>query len=847
MIQKNEVKRAKALAFLQSVSASRLIILRAPAGFGKTSLARQWFDARLGSLVQGCWSDIPHESERIRTIRDDIFDSIDEGARFVVIDGAEQNIPKISEVIHQLLEMEQEDLTVLITTREPLSFDVFPYLTEDRIVECGPELLVFSREEISQFFPDGSGEDLREKVELAHRLTAGWPVAVKLICKVLRNSTPNPDSEPEILQDAGKYIVRQVWPSLSDIARQIVRICARHGHVPSEALFHGRQSLLYGGKHPDADFSQYNNALDQAQESMCILPDSDGYRIHPLLRGIPLPASESVEEESSLSLILYYLSKGRFDLALTCDLRSGRSHLNCICEKASLGIIDQSQIRKMIELIHCSLNEGETRSASIQLFLSAGNLTLGNIESSEMHLKLAKEACGSLNPRDRRRSKLIEAFIALSKGDLPTAERLAVTVEPELGDTEVLNRAAFNMAMAVSMLWMPGASVAESISRFEHAARYSRAGNNIYSSLSALLQSAIAMRLSGDFNGALHRLEEISVSIGKIEGLADVLTVLFAERSAIYREWHNFESAQAYAERSQEHASFCSTALSAWWAECELVAVQLSAGEYKQAAASLRNLDHNHALKTVPPWFLSWGLALKAELHIARNDRDAFVEWLSAYSPFLRGSPDRISAFSLISEARGRYAFSLQPDSEWQQLVQSASADLKSSGLKYLYYRLELGRLMLAMRNDRSEDMFANVSKILDHMLDLKLNDSLTFYSTAIAGMGGRIENALRRRILALVPAVNTSRGEETNPPLLRYCSGEDIRSPEAPVESLSPRELEVLKALASGLTNNQLADTLFVSRNTIKTHLKHMYAKLNVSNRIQAVAWARKEGLLSV
>ena len=56
----------------------------------------------------------------------------------------------------------------------------------------------------------------------------------------------------------------------------------------------------------------------------------------------------------------------------------------------------------------------------------------------------------------------------------------------------------------------------------------------------------------------------------------------------------------------------------------------------------------------------------------------------------------------------------------------------------------------------------------------------------------------------------------------------------------ISQREQEVLALLANGQSNQQIADSLFVSINTIKTHIKNLYAKLEVSSRTQAVQKAR-------
>ncbi|WP_026909492.1 response regulator [Patulibacter minatonensis] len=70
------------------------------------------------------------------------------------------------------------------------------------------------------------------------------------------------------------------------------------------------------------------------------------------------------------------------------------------------------------------------------------------------------------------------------------------------------------------------------------------------------------------------------------------------------------------------------------------------------------------------------------------------------------------------------------------------------------------------------------------------------------------------------------------------------VRTPER--DPLTDRELEVLKLVARGTTNREAAKTLFVSEATIKTHLLHLYAKLDVGDRAAAVAAAYERGLLT-
>ena len=106
---------------------------------------------------------------------------------------------------------------------------------------------------------------------------------------------------------------------------------------------------------------------------------------------------------------------------------------------------------------------------------------------------------------------------------------------------------------------------------------------------------------------------------------------------------------------------------------------------------------------------------------------------------------------------------------------------------------------------------------------------------------GYLLKDAPRAELVRAIRAA--ARGEVVLAPSVATRLVTQLRSPAQ--ETLSERELEVLTLIAQGETNRGAAARLFVSEATIKTHLLHIYAKLDVGDRAAAVAVAYERGLL--
>lgn len=112
------------------------------------------------------------------------------------------------------------------------------------------------------------------------------------------------------------------------------------------------------------------------------------------------------------------------------------------------------------------------------------------------------------------------------------------------------------------------------------------------------------------------------------------------------------------------------------------------------------------------------------------------------------------------------------------------------------------------------------------------------------AGASGYLLKAApREEIVAGIRSV--AAGQSALSPAVAVRLVERMRQPEAPASALTPRETGVLRLVAAGLGNKQIAVQLGIGESTVKTHLLRVYDKLGVDSRTRAVTLALERGLL--
>jgi DNA-binding NarL/FixJ family response regulator len=131
-------------------------------------------------------------------------------------------------------------------------------------------------------------------------------------------------------------------------------------------------------------------------------------------------------------------------------------------------------------------------------------------------------------------------------------------------------------------------------------------------------------------------------------------------------------------------------------------------------------------------------------------------------------------------------------------------------------------------------------------------DDDQFVFSLLEAGAAGYLLKSVRGR--ELVDAVRQVHAGESvlHPSIARKVLNRFVPAPgktstRKPVEILSDREIEVLKLATRGLSNQEIADELCLSLRTVQAHLGHIFNKLQVSSRTEAVVRALKEGWVTL
>lgn len=245
----------------------------------------------------------------------------------------------------------------------------------------------------------------------------------------------------------------------------------------------------------------------------------------------------------------------------------------------------------------------------------------------------------------------------------------------------------------------------------------------------------------------------------------------------------------------------------------------------------------------IPPvYYLGWITAIKSDLWISSGRHELAKQWLprlfQTYCADAPAAPPPIyhALPVLIGLVHARLLWVQQQRAACEAQLHSLLVTRRSAGerlqelsiLVYLVWvQFEGGRTAEAEHTLRQALALAEADQLVGPFFPLVRGAPCGLRET----MSRVPESSLRAELLALLPANNIIA---------------DASSPATPKEALSVRELDVLRCIALGYSNQQISEALFISLHTVKSHARRINSKLGVARRTQAVAQAKIMGLLA-
>ncbi|RNM14049.1 tetratricopeptide repeat protein [Nocardioides pocheonensis] len=868
---------------------TRLVLVSAPAGFGKTTVLSQWFASPAAAGLRVAWVSLDSGDNDVRrflthviaafqttnpelgvdvgsvvetaaevpveTVLTSLVNDLDMFADATVLaldDYHEITAPAVHEVLAFLLDHLPGHVRIAMTTRSDPPLPLARLRSKGGLVELRAADLRFTAEEAADLLNDVMGLALaREEVDTLDERTEGWAAGLQLAALSLRGRE-NPAAFVDDFAGSHRFVLDYLVEEVLDRQPDRVREFLLATSVLRE--LNGSLCAAVTGM-PDAP--EILDSLDR--DNVFVIPLDDArrwYRYHHLfadalrarllarhpdrLRGLHTTAGRWLAERGMFPDAVPHAIAGE-DHELTADL----------VELALAGLRKGRQDATILEWLAAVPDDVVRRRPLLATATAWSRLAAGDFGGIEAWLDVAQEG--------------LEAR--------PGPTDLSTPAPPDVVEAHAQEVRALPAMIAVYRASVAQArgDVAGTIAHAQRA--YDLAGPEDHFSRGAGAGFlGLAAWAAGDLETAVDTFTDAVVSLRAAGLVADalgstvVLGSMWLARGRPLEARRIFEEALATAERRSGPAL-----PTAGDVHVGLADVLRELGDLEAAARHLDVARELGDLGALPENRHRWYTTMAGLLR-ARGDLDGAVAMLDEAEPLFR--PGFFPEVRPIAAARARVRLAQDNvvDARAWARQHEVEPDVEPTYLEE-YDRLTLARVLVA--EGSPADAIALVEPILDAARASGRGGSLIEAHVVLAlarhaagdpsaaaedlstALAIGVPAGYRRLFLDEGPAMvdlltSLLRGAPAD---VRRHAEQVLASAKAPTatarldqrpdEALSDRELDVLRLLATDLTGPEISRQLYVSLNTLRTHTKHIFTKLDVNTRRAAVSRATERGLL--
>jgi ATP/maltotriose-dependent transcriptional regulator MalT len=870
----------------------RLILISAPAGYGKSTLLSAWV-SQLDSLVAWLslekgennpvrfWSyfgtalaSVPHHHQArigeafLQSLQSPQPKSMDVLLTNLVNDLSklEVGVVLVLDDLHSIIEgkihqdlvflidhlkQDSRGLHLVVASRMDPPWPLARWRVRDELSEVRTKDLRFSLEETITFLNQVMGLKLTTgEITLLDQRTEGWIAGLQMAALSMQNRE-DPASFLDGFSGTHRFVLDYLLEEV--LSQQTLEV----------QKFLLQTSILEYLTAPLCDaITDRNDSPDMLlrleKSNMFLVPmdeERSWYRYHHLFADLLIKRFKQTQPDHKIEIhrraSYWYAENDQLSEAINHALQARDFLLvNELVSGNALAIVDHTELLKVLK----HFEEIPNREITSKPWLCVAYAWVKAYAEPSMELEPtlqdADRCLASVeNPSERQQLAChldaIRAYIAWIMGNAQKALQYVHHAKESLpANAWMIHANLLNIeGMALQYLDnLPGATLA-----FEEAITAGQRGGKVQEVFFAYSSLAFVFYLQGKLHQAFSIYQHVldlarerysQDASGKIFSRAPILAHVYANMSLVQIEWNDKAGALSSALQG--------VALAEQWRQAD--ALHLSLTHLSKALCAAGELEeaftvNRRAMELAVPistWLRRLSIYNEVELLLAKGDISSaaklFPEVESLIEEGLKhGGTYLLMKVSLLY-AQGNYPAVLEALEGLMEGFEQASKFWTMMKL------LPLQALALQALGKDEEAL-----KVIDHCLSLAEPEG---YVRIFVERGDPMRRLLlvashrgihTEYINRLLPAFKiTDSSQRPSIPMTRLID----QSP-ALIEPLSERELQVLRLLNSSLTSTEIGQELYVSQNTVRTHLRNIYSKLGVHGRLEAIQKAKESGLI--
>ncbi len=856
----------------------KLILISAPAGFGKTTLLAEWIHR---NKMPAAWFSIDHnDNDPLHFLTYVIMglQSLDEGIGKAAL--AMLNLPQppliesilinllndlnrnsveqafilddyhlvdsrpIHDMIWFLIENIPEQIHLVISTRSDPPWPLARIRSQNLLAELRAADLCFTIDETAILFNQSLNLQLSAPdIQLLEKRTEGWAAGLQLAALSLQGQK-DPSGFIKKFTGDNRYIADYLTEEVLNHQPEHLRDFLLETSI-LERLCGPLCDFVTGRKNSQ----RVLNSLEKA--NLFVIPldeERRWYRYHHLFADLLKQRLHRSKDDRVPELhrrTSQWLARNGYKNEAVDHALIAKDYVHAAQLMEEIAEMDWDRAResRLLRWFKKLPDENFHTNPKLNIFYARELFKSGYMDEAERRLQTAEQLLHSIsvsNPDTeglRGRIAVIRAYISTRAGDLSLAvtfSRQALKLLPPK-DLNWRSVAATTLGMGYG-----SENLGDQQGAFTEAMEISKAAGNLYyyifagSCLGSIMFRRGQLKEAKDLNRQLLR---IALENG-IEQTG-IVGSLYGSLGNILCEWNNFDEGIRLLNKGIELSELGRDPVIMSSCQIGLLRAFMYRMNLSGAVKIMDDMSERADNFALPPWITGPLSAFRVFFWLATGELNSALKWAQRRGFGIDDKLNNLYQFEYLSFVHILIAQEKLDDADYllQRLIEMAN----TGDHVYMMVEMRLCRLMIFMLKAETAAAMAELKSALALAEPGGLIMIFVSKGKPVADLLGKIVATKKQDhdttkagfSLAYAKKISTAFKAATPP------KTEDFMDP------ISERELEVLQLIAAGLSNREIAEKLYISLNTVKTHTKNINGKLNVNSRIKAAARAKELGLL--